>query len=116
MGAGHFDIQERIITYDNKNRLRRALVTLTYLFEHLYEVYKDKSRKFSTEPLKEIIEVARRARNEEERIKIFPCVRVKTEDPDGQREDVVFRESVRLQDLLRVFEITRDVYKGYHRF
>ena len=110
-----FDLREEIITFDNKNRLRQALVTLTYLLEHLYEVYKDKSGKFYTEPLKKIIDVARRAKNEEERIKTFLCVNVRTEDPENRREEVLFKDSADLGDLLRVFSITRDVYQDYNR-
>lgn len=109
------DLQEEIITCDNKNKLRHALVTLTYLFEHLHEVYKDKSSKFYTEPLKKIIDVARLAKNEQERIEAFPCVNVRTEDPENRREKVLFRDSVDLGYLLTVFRIIRDVYQRDNR-
>ena len=118
-------LDTRLVTFDNRKKLYRALVTLLYLFEHMYYTLESNAElreQYQAAPLNNIkacmdCNTKAGVMDVEAVINELPANNFAldcTELADGKKE-VTFRGIITLSGLLDAFAKIQSVYKGYNK-
>jgi hypothetical protein len=116
----YVNFDPKIINFENKNKIKRALTTLIYIFEDLYsKIVEDEEneKKYYLYPLTIIKGILGKTADLEEAINEIGAhnLALDCSDPDHFKEEVTFRDMVNLSELLNAFANLKDVYLGYHK-
>lgn len=114
---------QNIIDFENKLKIRRALITLIYIFEDLYFKITDiDGSKYYLYPIKTIKDILDGytkdgSTDNESVIKTLDAygLGLDCKDPTDKTKEIAFRDVIPLSDLLNAFANLKDVYLDYHK-
>jgi len=117
------NFDQKLVDYEPKSRIKKALKTLLYIFEDLYfKIAVINGSEHFLYPLhktKELLDrhTADKIRDYESVIKELDAHGLSADcrDPDEKVKEITFRNLIPLSELLNAFANLRDVYLGYHR-
>jgi hypothetical protein len=116
----YVNFDQKTIDFENKNKIKRALTTLIYIFEDLYSKIlndQEKREKYFLYPLTVIKGILETTADLEKAINEIGAhnLALDCSDPDHSKEEVTFREIITLGELLNAFANLKDVFLGHHR-
>jgi hypothetical protein len=119
----YVNFDQKIINFENKNKIKRALTTLIYIFQHLYfKITGIDGSKYYLYPIKTIKDILDRYTTDkitdiESVVKELDTygLSLDCKDPSDKTEEIAFRDIISLSELLNAFANLKDVYLDYHR-
>lgn len=119
----YVNFEQSIIDFENKPRIRRALVTLIYVFEDLYfritGIDGSKYYLYSIKTIKDILDryTIDKFTDIESVIKALDAygLSLDCKDPTDKTKEIAFRDIIPLSELLNAFANLKDVYLDYHK-
>jgi len=105
----------KFVSFENKNRIKRALQTFIYILEHLsYEFIKNGESNLFIDPFIRISDLMKSSKKIGEVIDKLPTF-FESKPPHDNREEIKVRGTITLKMMLDAYDKIRLVYFGHHR-